>query len=885
MTRLTLPYVFLFFSVSLFQLSSAALLAIDYGGDWIKASVMKPGVPFDVLLNRDSKRKIQSSVGWKKNDRLFASEAYNIATRFPTDSFNSLKFLLGRNFTDEQITSFYRQIAPAVELVETSRSTIGIKRGFNDNKKAAEWSVEELVAMKFAYIKELAESVGGPAEKVKDVVITVPPHFTQFERQAISDAVEIAGMKVLALVNDGTAVAVNYAMTRTFPKQEYHIIYDAGATGISATLVSFKTVDSETAKGKDATQIVVHGVGYDREASGTEMDRRLRDILGADFNSKHPWNDITRDQKGMAKLWKEAQRVKHVLSVNNEASVMVESIAYDIDYKSKVTKAKFEAACEDLHEKFVNPLYNALASAGLTWGEVESVILTGGASRTPMIQNVLKSVVGNKLATNVNADEAAVLGAAFYGASLSRVFKTKEIKVTDISPLPLQVSYVSESATKTRTIQTLVYPPGSKLGTRKTLTLRRKEDFNVTLEYGADAKGLPKGIVEIELTGVADAYNNLTERGAVDPVVKFNVSLSDSGFVSIQDAIMYGEIKDDTLTGKLKGLFGAGPTSQTEGTADAQPSDTESDSASSTESAQSSSTSETPAPEATAAKEKVVLNKKDQSTIHLEMDRYFKNIPPMNYVEKQRAKERLAAVDSMEASKRRKEDARNSLEAYLYRLRDLLGEADTPFVECSTEEERKTMAEKLDQVFEWMFESADSAGLLEFREKRNLLEDLEKKVQHRYKEREAFPQSLSDIQQAHWATRMFLQSAADNATADAEAGLPTKYTPEELKDVETKLKESEAWLNEGVEKQKAKAAHEDPVILTAEMKARGTTLQAHVMKLLKRKAPRPKKTTTSTSESSTTPTATATSGTEESTTYITETSESTQTTEHSKDEL
>jgi hypoxia up-regulated 1 len=225
-----------------------------------------------------------------------------------------------------------------------------------------QWSVEELVAMEFAYIKQLAENVAG--EKVVDAVVTVPPYFSQFERDAIVDSIEIAGLKTLALINDGTAVAVNYALTRTFSKPEHHIIYDAGASGIRATVASFATANDPKSSVAE-TRINVVGVGYDRSISGTELDRRMRDILIDVFNAKHK-RDIRGDKRGMAKLWKEAQRVKAILSANTETVSQVESLAWDIDFKTRVTRAELEAKSEDLKDKFAKPILDALENADLT---------------------------------------------------------------------------------------------------------------------------------------------------------------------------------------------------------------------------------------------------------------------------------------------------------------------------------------------------------------------------------------------------------------------------------------------------------------------------------------------------------------------------------------
>lgn len=183
--------------------------------------------------------------------------------------------------------------------------------------------------MQLSYVKQLAENLAG--EPVYDVVLTVPSHYTQFERDAVVDAVEIAGMRTLTLVNDGAAVAVNYAMTRTFSSTpEYHVIYDAGASSTRATLVSFAALEDPKTKAS-YTQISVLGVGFDRLTGGTDLDRRMREILVERFITQHK-RDIRRDKRGMAKLWKEASRVKAILSANAEAVSTVGTLSFTTSF-------------------------------------------------------------------------------------------------------------------------------------------------------------------------------------------------------------------------------------------------------------------------------------------------------------------------------------------------------------------------------------------------------------------------------------------------------------------------------------------------------------------------------------------------------------------------
>ncbi|KAJ7153570.1 Hsp70 protein-domain-containing protein [Mycena crocata] len=826
------------------QSALASVLAIDYGTDWIKSSVMSPGVPFDVLLNKDSKRKIQASVGWKKTDRLFGTDAFNLASRFPSDSFSSIKYLQAAPF-DSDIVSYYASISTA-ELVKTSRNTVAFKQADGN-----EWSVEELIGMQFSYVKQLAESLVG--EKVSDVIVTVPPYFSQFQRDAVVDAIEIAGLRTLALINDGTAVAVNYAMTRTFPTPEHHIIYDAGASSIRATVVTFSTSNATS-----GTQIAVAGVGYDLATGGTELDRRLREILIEAFNAKNK-RDIRDDKRGMAKLWKEAGRIKAILSANNEATATVESLAWDIDFKTKVSRASFETACDDLKDHFARPIEDSLRNAGLTLDNITSVILTGGSTRTPMIQAAVRAAVGDeKIALNVNADEAAVLGAALHGAGLSRQFKTKNIKVTDLNVFDIQASYLATASTP-RTITTSIFPAGSKTGTKKTLTFKRKEDFVINFDYkDAVAPGFPTRFLEVGITGVAEAIANLTELGASDPVIKATLTLSESGFVSVSNAVAFGEIKDDSIAGKLKGFFGAGSSSsEAEVTPEnAPPRESESSSSSSASATPSGASNSTPEKEKDEKKKKVLPK---DNTIPLNTSVVFPTLPPMTVDHKKNARSRLRAIDLDEAAVARKEEARNSFEGYLYRMRDLLDEEnrDTPFKHCSQESERQAIAVKLDESFAWLHDKGDVAETSQFLDKRNALETLERPIVHRYQEIEAFPQALNNSQMWNWSARLFLTEAHQNLTAEEAADIPSKWTKAELDSLEKTLKEHETWLNEWVEKQKSVKMNEDPVIETKEMKARAKVLETALARLVKRKVPKTvkKKTTTTEEPASTSPAA------------------------------
>ena len=219
---------------------------------------------------------------------------------------------------------------------------------------------------------------------------------------------------------------------------------------------------------------------------------------------------------------------------------------------------------------------------------------------------------------------------------------------------------------------------------------------------------------------------------------------------------------------------------------------------------------------------------------------------------------RLREIDNIEGSKRRTEEARNNLESYLYKLRDLLGDgAETPFMKCSQPGERTAIQKKLEETLAWMHDDADNADMAQFLEKLSGLEcvsfmtfgtaadlrpiavcrSLERPIAHRYTEIEEFPKALNNSQMWNWSSRLFITEAKQNLTAEAEGGPPARYTQAEIDTLEKALKEHEAWLAEWVAKQREVPMNQDPVILTSEMKARAKTLENHMQKLWKKKVP------------------------------------------------
>lgn len=348
------------------------------------------------------------------------------------------------------------------------------------------------------------------------------------------------------------------------------------------------------------------------------------------------------------------------------------------------------------------PSSSPVASPGSQWfSRPSNPVLVTGECSVNWIFRPLSSLY-RKTAHNVNADEAAVLGAAFYGASLSPQFKTKEIKVEDrlLGGEDFQVSYTAESKSGGhRTINTLIFPSGSKYGSKKVLNFRRKENFGLVLSYKFPSSAdTLSPILNTELLGVSDAIANLTSKGATDPHVRVQVELTENGIVAIQDAYAYGEVKEESIAGKIKNMFG-GSSSST---------DTATDTETATESAEASEPTQV---------------KMTPHTIPLDINTKYMGVVPYTPEEVTASRKRIIAVDQAERLRAKTEEARNMLEGYLYRLRDLLdGEETSPFMLYSKPEERKKLEDKFGENMNWFHEDGEEADMAELWRRRDEME-------------------------------------------------------------------------------------------------------------------------------------------------------------------
>uniref|UniRef100_A0A060T5Y2 ARAD1B15268p n=1 Tax=Blastobotrys adeninivorans TaxID=409370 RepID=A0A060T5Y2_BLAAD len=664
-----------------------AVLGIDYGQENTKGAIVAPGLPFEIVLSADSKRKDLSGINFKKVggevQRVFGNGAASgMVSRYPEGSAVYLKQLLGVT-KDNGSVSTYQERFPAAIVKETSGDRKGVALDIHNEV----YPVEEVVAMQFGRFRDRASDMLKAAlgsGYVKDTAVTVPVHFNTEQRRALMDAVEISGLKLISLVNDGVAVAINFASTRQFDSEkQYHIIYDVGAGSTTATLVSMRKGE------KDNTVIEVEGVGYNDDVGGHALTERLRGLLVEKFLEQHPKvskKDLFADARALNKLWNAADRAKTVLSANSETSASVESLYKDIDFKARVSRDEFESACADLRSQVTDPIQFALqnplnaTSQAIPASQINSIILTGGSVRVPFVQKELNDL-DIALAKNVNADEAAVLGATLRGVGISKIFKSKDIDVVDRSIWDYAIEGAGDNS--------VLFPRGTPLDTAVRVpldTTQDKVDITVTED------GRP--IATYEISKIQSTLKGLEKSKCIDtPTVEAVFTLTNSRTVELNQVYASCLAEEKKTT---KSTQSTQTTQSTQSTQSVQ--STESDATVTG----ADTTSTGPEVESESAQPTEETSEEPVRAVPVVKTISFKTtysgLRPMGTSSKSTSSSRLRSLDRADSDRHTKDEALNTLEGFIYRVKEFLTE--------QTGAKAEEGLEKLSEIVDWL----DSEG-------------------------------------------------------------------------------------------------------------------------------------------------------------------------------
>ncbi|KAH8774876.1 putative heat shock protein Hsp88 [Hyaloscypha finlandica] len=445
-----------------------SVVGVDFGTlNTVIAVARNRGV--DVITNEVSNRATPSLVGFGPKSRYLGEPAKTQEISNLKNTVSSLKRLAGRTLNDPDVQVEQQFVsAPLVDV----NGQVGAEVTYLGKKE--KFTGTQLVSMFLSKVKSTAS-----AElklPVSDIVMSVPAWFTDIQRRSLMDAAEIAGLKLLRLMNDTTAAALGYGITKldlpTADEKPRRVAFiDIGHSNYTCSIVEFK-------KG----ELTVKSTAYDRHFGGRDFDKALVDHLAAEFKEKYKI-DINTNPKALVRVHAAAEKLKKILSANQQAPVNIESLMNDVDVATMMTREGLEALVEPLLKRAHVPLEAALSEAKLKVEDIDIIELVGGCTRVPALKDRIQKFFGKTLSFTLNQDEAIARGCAFSCAILSPVFRVRDFAIHDIVNYPIEFTWEKSPDIPDEDTSLTVFNKGNVMPSTKILTFYRKESFQLEAKY------------------------------------------------------------------------------------------------------------------------------------------------------------------------------------------------------------------------------------------------------------------------------------------------------------------------------------------------------------------------------------------------------------------
>jgi L1 cell adhesion molecule like protein len=412
-------------------MSCATAIGIDLGTTYSCVGVWKNG-SVEIIANDMGERTTPSYVSFSDTERLVGQAAKNQSARNPENTVFDAKRLIGRKFDDDVVKSDCKLWPFTVKNGNQGRPVIEIN--YKGDKRT--FFPEEISSMVLVKMKETAESYIGQA--VKDAVVTVPAYFNDSQRQATKDAGRIANLNVLRIINEPTAAAIAYGLDKSNSDERNVLIFDLGGGTFDVSLL---TID-------DGVFEVMATAG-DTHLGGEDFDNKLVEHCVQDFKRKNRLN-LKSSSRAMRRLRTQCEQAKRTLSAAFRATIEVDSLFEGIDYHATITRARFEQLCGEDFRNCLEPVKKVLTDAKVSKSEVHDVVLVGGSTRIPKIQQMLSEFFnGKELNKSINPDEAVAYGAAVQAAVLTNAMDQSQAPVlVDVAPLSLGIETAGGVMTK-----------------------------------------------------------------------------------------------------------------------------------------------------------------------------------------------------------------------------------------------------------------------------------------------------------------------------------------------------------------------------------------------------------------------------------------------------